>query len=552
MTDCLPEMDMALGHAAEEIKADISSHKQQFLARLWKKDVTLWREKPEPEIADRLGWLELPERMREEMQTLESFAQKVKDEGFSHILLLGMGGSSLAAEVFKQTFGSAPAYPEFAVLDSTHPQAVLSAERKLNMARTLFVVSSKSGSTLETLSLFHYFFEKSRKATDTPGRHFAAITDPETPLQEIARKLKLRALFTAYPDVGGRFSALSHFGLLPASLMGLKLHGFLESARRQQEIERSSGRGKVTGYDLGMALGKLALSGRDKVVLYATKSLSTFPFWLEQLLAESTGKEGKGVIPVAAGLPLPDDLKALDRVFVFFFLEGDDPSILEKHRAQLLAEAQPVITIKLPDPMCLGAEMFRWEVATAALGHVFKINPFNQPDVQLAKDFAREAMEKGKALSEADETIPVSSQEELNSALKKWLDGAAFDSYIALLAFLNPGDEHKKLLEELKRLLQKKTGKTTTFGFGPRYLHSTGQLHKGGPRKGLFLQLIDEPAEDVRVAGKDYTFSQLLKAQAHGDIQALRLCGQRVLCVQLGAEPSQGLKELFALLEANF
>ncbi|MFQ5695406.1 MAG: bifunctional transaldolase/phosoglucose isomerase, partial [Terriglobia bacterium] len=519
---------------------------ESFACRLWKKDHTLWSPKPLPELADRLGWLTLPEVMHEQLDALASFAEDVKKDGIRHAVLLGMGGSSLAPEVFQRTFGNARGYPELIVLDSTHPASVRAVAHRIDPARTIFLVSSKSGTTTETLSFFRTFWKQVAGVTKTPGRHFVAITDPGTPLEKLARERGFRRHFPAPTEVGGRYSALTVFGLVPAALIGVDVHRLLDRAWRMVESCAFCVSGSDNpGLALGATLGELARAGRDKVTFLTSPALASFPAWVEQLIAESTGKDGKGIVPVAdEPLRSPGQYGA-DRLFVHLQLAGDD-SAREKTVAALEAAGHPVIRLTLKEKADLGQEFFRWQVAVAAAGAVLGIHPFNQPDVQLAKGLARKAMAGpgGAQAGAAAEAVAASESDKLQQAVRKWLAAAGAGDYIGLHAYLEPTLEITAALAEMRGLLGARLPAATTLGFGPRFLHSTGQLHKGGPPSGLFLQLVDEPAEDLPVPETDYSFAALIRAQAQGDLQALAQRGRRVLRVNLGREVAGGLRHL--------
>lgn len=525
--------------------------KQSFSRRLWAKDPTLWFSEPQPEIADRLGWLVLPEMMHDNLDELSSFAKQIKDEGISHLVLLGMGGSSLAPDVFQKTFGNAPGYPELFVLDSTHPFAVLSVEDKLDFKRTLFIVSSKSGTTLETLSFFRYFWNKVRGITDDPGKHFVAITDSGTPLMKLAQERVFRWVFEANPDVGGRYSALTYFGMVPAVLIGMDIHKLLDRAWTASEnCAVCVSEEKAAGIILGASLGEISRD-RNKLTFIAPDSIKSFPDWVEQLIAESTGKDGKGILPVA-GEPLNSvEEYGEDRVFVFLTLAGVDNRDFEDRINALKQTGHPIIQIELKDEYDLGREIFSWEVAVASAGSVLGIHPFNQPDVQLAKDFTKKAMEKiGKEKEESDEeTWPIDEPEPLAQALKDWMGQAKEGDYIALQAYLPPSEETTEALQGIRFELLKRTRLATTLGYGPRFLHSTGQLHKGGPNSGLFLQIVDEPDSDLPVPETDYSFANLIKAQAVGDYRALQQRGRRVIRVNLKSDARGGLRKLRELMD---
>jgi transaldolase / glucose-6-phosphate isomerase len=521
-----------------------------FACRLWRKDFTLWSPKPVPEIANRLGWLTLPETMRDQLDGLAAFAWEVRSEGIRHIALLGMGGSSLAPEVFQRTFGKVAGYPELFVLDSTHPAAVRAMEAQLDLRATLFLVSSKSGTTTEPLSFFRYFWRRLGLITRSPGNHFVAITDPETPLARLAGECNFRRVFPAAADVGGRYSALTVFGLVPAALIGVDIHRLLDRAWTMAEACAFC----VPGSDnpalaLGAALGELAQAGRDKITFVATSSLRAFPDWVEQLIAESTGKDGRGMIPVASeplGLP---EIYGTDRVFVHLVLEGEADSRVEDVLGSIKAKGHPVVRIRLAEKADLGQEFFRWEFAVAAAGAALRIHPFNQPDVELSKQLARRAMAGGAAgTKDTGATVSAGRPEELRRAIRGWLDGAAAGNYVAIQAFLAPTPETTSRLQNLQRAIRDRSKLATTLGYGPRFLHSTGQLHKGGPNTGLFLQLVDDPAEDLAVPETDYSFGTLIRAQALGDYQALMRRKRKVLRVNLAEDAVGGLARIAELL----
>jgi transaldolase/glucose-6-phosphate isomerase len=511
----------------------------RFTSRLWNKDPTLWCPDPDvPEITDRLGWLGLPDTAALETGEWERFAAEIRTEGFRHAVLLGMGGSSLAPEVFCRTGSSTPGFPELTVLDSTHPEAVRAVDERLELRRTLFVVSSKSGTTIEPLSLFRYFWERTQGA----GRCFAAITDPGTPLEQLAAARSFRRIFRAPADVGGRYSALSVFGMVPAALIGARLAGVTESARRMAAAcAPEASAAQNPGLVLGAALGELALAGRDKLTFFASAALEAFPDWIEQLVAESSGKDRRGIVPVAGEPEGPTETYGSDRVFVWIGLEGEPESAA---LGPLAAAGHPVIRIRLRSREDLGGEFFRWEFATAAACAVLGVHPFNQPDVQLAKDLARRAMERPGRADSPDEIVPVDSGQQLGAALRELLAAAGPGRYVALQAFVAPSGEATAALRRIRAILRDRLRVATTSGYGPRFLHSTGQLHKGGPDTGLFLQLVDEPAQDLRVPETGYTFGQLLRAQADGDAGALRQRGRRLVRIHLGRDAVAGLRRV--------
>ena len=532
----------------------------RFVPRLWEKDYRLWSPEPAPELTDRLGWLNLPETMREQMDSVAAFAENAKAEGTKHVVLLGMGGSSLAPEVFQRMFGSAPGYPELRVLDSTHPEAVRAVEAAVDLSRTLFLVSSKSGTTTETLSFLHYFWQRlsqtgSSGKTNAPGSHFVAITDPGTPLEKLASERSFRRVFLAPEDVGGRYSALSVFGIVPAALIGVDVRGLLDRTRQMAGACTCSPAGgqQNPGLALGAALGESALAGRNKLTFIVSPSLEALPLWFEQLIAESTGKDGKGIVPVAAE-PLDEpNAYGSDRLFVRLSTQEKQDKALESRIAVLEAAGHPLVRIELAEKEDLGQEFFRWEVAVAAASAALGIHPFNQPDVQLAKELSRKAMaeQSGQAKRWGDERakgLSMERGEELRERLGSWLAEAQAGDYLAIQAYLSPTAETEAALQSIRVRLRERLNLATTVGFGPRFLHSTGQLHKGGPNTGLFLQLVDEPATDLPVPETSYSFGRLIRAQALGDFQALWQRGRRALQVSLGNDIPAGLRELQAVL----
>ncbi|MGH2403922.1 MAG: hypothetical protein ACRDGN_05580 [bacterium] len=517
-----------------------------FAQRLWTRDPTLWSPTPVPEVSDRLGWLALPETMHRHLHALAAFAQGVRQEGVRHAMLLGMGGSSLAPEAFQRTFGNSAGHPALIVLDSTHPDAVRALASRIDLDRTLFLVSSKSGTTTETLSLFQYFWHRMEHLPARPDR-FVAITDSDTPLARLARERGFRHTFEAPADVGGRYSALTFFGLVPAALIGVDVRRLLDRAGRMAEASAF----RVPCEDnpalaLGAALGELALAGRDKVVFLASPSLQALPSWIEQLIAESTGKDGKGIVPVVDEPAAGPDKYGEDCFFVSLRLASDRAPDLDARVDALEAAGHPVARLWLAEAEDVGQEFFRWEVAVAAAGAVLGIHPFNQPDVQLAKELAQQAMQRGHGSSdqrgpEGIHPVLAAKPQDLARAIRDWMGGVRLGDYLAVQAFLAPTDQCSAALKEIRRALRNRLRAATTSGYGPRFLHSTGQLHKGGPNSGLFLQLVDDPVEDLAVPETDYTFGALIRAQALGDLEALRARGRRVLRVSLGRDVADGL-----------
>ena len=520
---------------------------EDFARRLWAKDPTLWSEEPQPELTDRLGWLTLHETMQAKLPKLRALADQARQEGFRHAVLLGMGGSSLAPEVYQRTFGNAPGYPELLVLDSTHPDAVRAVADRIDPAQTIFVVSSKSGGTLETMSGFRYFWSLVVDTTETPGSHFVAVTDPGSSLEALATERGFRAVFHAPSDVGGRYSALTDFGLVPAALIGLdpamlleRTAGFAESVGPFVSALQNS------ALQLGAALGELALAGRDKVTYVVSPALEAFPDWVEQLVAESTGKDGIGIVPVAGEALEDPGSYGADRFFVYLTLNGDADGGQAASVQALEDAGHPVARITLRDRYDLAPEMFRAEMATAAAGAVLGIHPFNQPDVQLAKTLAQSAMEGSGDQSEPPAEVGTGDPVALSKSVASWLSTIGPGDYLAVQAYLPMDAAVGPVLESIRKAVQHRFRIATTVGYGPRFLHSTGQLHKGGPPSGLFLQIVDQPDLDLDVPETDYSFGRLLAAQSVGDYQALRQRNRRVLRVNLGENRTLGLAALQA------
>ena len=481
---------------------------QKVVRRIWARDHTVWKPQPD-EIADRLGWLTVVDTMLEEAAELRRFAEKVAAEGYRTAVLLGMGGSSLAPEVLYRTFGTAPGALELTVLDSTDPASIQAVEERLDLQRTLFIVASKSGATIETLSHLAYFWEKAPE-----GRHFIAITDPGTPLQKLARERGFRRVFLNPADIGGRYSALSYFGLVPAALIGADVEELLDRAHEMLHACHSClPLSDSPGAWLGAVIGEGALAGRDKLTLVLPETLSALGQWIEQLIAESTGKEGKGVLPVE-GEPLgPPEVYGDDRLFVAI---GEHDGLAALERA-----GHPVVRLPYSDPLQLGGEFFRWQFATAVAGRVLGIQPFDQPNVQEAKDATARIL-AGSA-----------PEEPTTDGLPALLEQVRPGDYIAIQAYLPRNAEIDSRLQAVRRTLRDRFHVATTVGYGPRFLHSTGQLHKGGPNSGLFVQIVGEDPLDLAIPGQPYTFGALKRAQALGDLESLRALGRRVARVTL-------------------
>ena len=529
-----------LGSYMADVEATLSDlQRRDVVARIWAKDHTVWRSDPR-EIADRLGWLNITDLMSEQVSSLEIFAAEVRSSGYNHVVLLGMGGSSLGPEVLWQIFGNADGYPSLTVLDSTVPPRVQEVTDSIDPSRTLFLVSSKSGGTIEPLSLYKHFRALTNKAIgkNKAGQNFVAITDPGTSLEKLAREQGFRQVFTNPTDVGGRYSVLSYFGLVPAALLGIDLAQLLDRTDNTKKgcafcVQPHDNPGAW----LGAIMGVMVLKGRNQLTLITSPSLTSFGLWVEQLIAESTGKEGKGIIPIAGEPLVPPDKYEDDRVFVYLRLGNDDNLEIDRAVKDIQDSGQPLVQLDMADRYDLGAEFFRWEFAVALAGSILDIHPFDQPNVQKAKDqtnsVIREYQKSGK--------LP---QTEASNSLQDLLSQAKPGDYLAILPYLRESQEVGQTLSALRRKVIEEHKIATTLGYGPRYLHSTGQLHKGGPNTGLFLQVTQAEDSDIYIPGEAYTFGVLANAQALGDLQVLQAEGRRVARIHLERGDGKALSHL--------
>ena len=534
--------------------------------RLWQRDATLWTGTDE---ANWLGWLDITEKQLAEHENLRKVAEDAKNSGFSDVLLLGMGGSSLCPEVLRMTYGKIAGYPELHVLDSTDPAQVKSFADKIDPAKTLFIVSSKSGSTLEPNIFRQYFFERAKQAigAEKAGSHFIAITDPGSKMQQVAETDKFRHIFPGVPSIGGRYSALSNFGMMPAAVMGLDTRKFLE--RTEEMVQACASCVPVEenpGVVLGLILGSAAKAGRDKVTIITSPGIYDLGAWLEQLLAESTGKQGKGIIPVdreSIGAP---EVYGNDRVFAYLRLDSAPDAQQDAQVAALEKAGHPVVRIAVGDKYDLGQEFFRWEIATAVAGSILGINAFNQPDVEASKIATKSLTseyeksgslppekpvldDKGVKLftdekNASDLAKAAGSDKSLAGYLKAHFGRIKAGDYFAVLGYIQMNEPHEKTLQTIRHTLREKKHVATCLGFGPRFLHSTGQAYKGGPNSGVFLQITCDDAKDLAVPGQKYTFGIVKAAQARGDFQVLAERGRRALRVHLGADLESGLRTL--------
>ena len=541
------------------------------MKRLWDRDASLWTGDDESKW---LGWLDIVEEQTAHQDEHDKLAKEVRQRGFEHILLLGMGGSSLCPEVLRMTFGRIPQFPNLHVLDSTDPAQVKAFEHQIDIAKTLFIVSSKSGSTLEPNIFKQYFFERTKQTVGATkaGSHFIAITDPGSKMQQVAEGDHFLHVFFGRPSIGGRYSALSNFGMVPGAAIGMDTRKFLS---RAAEMVRACGPGTSVeenpGAALGIILGTAANAGRDKVTIITSPGISDLGAWLEQLLAESTGKIGKGIIPVDREALTSPDIYGNDRVFAYVRLENGVDADQEAKVAAIEKAGHPVVRITIADTYELGAEFFRWEIATAVAGAIIGINAFNQPDVEASKIATRnltsEYEKTGSLPAEkpiledsgvklftddknaADLAKAAGGDKSLVGYLKAHLSRIKARDYFAVLGYIQMNAEHEQSLQKIRHAVRDKKHVATCLGFGPRFLHSTGQAYKGGPNSGVFLQVTCDDAVELPVPGQKYTFGIVKAAQARGDFQVLAERGRRALRVHLGSNLKAGLATLEAAVQ---
>ena len=555
----------------EAVKASIDDWRQKNKVRkLWARDASLWTGSDE---SNWMGWLGIVEEQSAQLDQLLKIAAETKASGFEHLLLLGMGGSSLCPEVWKMTFGKIPGYPELHVLDSTDPAQIQAFESKLNLARTLCIVSSKSGGTLEPNIFKQYFFDRIKRTigTQEAGSRFVAITDPGSQLHKMAESERFRHLIFGVPSIGGRYSALSNFGLAPAAMMGLDVKKILDRATAMvRACAADVSADQNPGVLLGIILGVLAMKGRDKLTILTSAGIWDLGAWLEQLIAESTGKEGKGIIPVDQEKLGPPEVYGSDRLFVHLRLGSESNAEHDAALARLEEAGQPVVRLSISDRYDLGQEFFRWEIATAVASSILGINPFNQPDVEQSKVATKKLTSAYEQTGSLPAEAPLFSGDGLQlysaganawtrterrepSSLVGYL--ASFfrqckaGDYVAWLAYIEMNAAHEKVLQSVRHRVRDRKRSATCVGFGPRFLHSTGQAYKGGPNSGLFLQITSDPAKDLAVPGQKFTFGIVKAAQARGDFQVLDERGRRLLCVHLGIDVEKGLEKLAHSIE---
>ena len=548
---------------AEGVKSSLADWKtNNKVARLWQRDPSLWTGTDEGKW---LGWLTVVDEQLREVANLKKLAAEIKKAKFRHAVLLGMGGSSLCVEVLRLTFGKFGGYPELHVLDSTDPAQVKAVEKKLDLKKTLCIVSSKSGSTLEPNIFKQYFYERIRQKVGDKevGSHFIAVTDPGSKMEQVAKDGGFRHIFAGVPSIGGRYSALSHFGTVPGAIMGLDLSKFLKIAQKMvKACGPATAPEKNPGVILGTILGVAANHGRDKITIFTSPGVSDLGAWLEQLIAESTGKVGKGIIPVDREKIGKPAVYGNDRVFAYLRLAKENNRAMDAAVTALEKAGHPVVRIVLGTKFDLGQEFFRWEIATATAGSIIGINTFNQPDVEASKIETRKLTSEyeatGKLPSEApffeDQGLKLFADEKNAAALKNNSDLAGVlrthlgrigaGDYFALLGYIQMNDAHEKSLQAIRHQVRDTKKSATCLGFGPRFLHSTGQAYKGGPNSGVFLQLTCDDAADIPVPGQKFTFGIVKAAQARGDFSVLSDRDRRALRIHLGKNVKGDLAKL--------
>jgi glucose-6-phosphate isomerase len=564
-------LTVSLGNHETRVRATLAEAAgAKVIERIWNKDASLWKseEAHQKIIRNSLGWLTVATQMLAIADELASFAASVRASGrLQHAMVCGMGGSSLCPEVLRQTFDRQSEFPELLVLDSTDPDAINNFRNQIDLGRCLFIVASKSGTTTEPITFHRYWYSEVAKRSDKPGSAFITITDPGSQMADTAAAEGFLRIFLNQPDIGGRYSALSYFGMVPGALLGLDLEKLLRRAETMAEscgprVRANDNPGAV----LGAVMSECALAGRDKLTIVTDRALSSLGLWVEQLIAESTGKEGKGIVPVV-GEPLgPVTAYGNDRLFVSISVGAPDEETRSKLKA-LEAAGHPVVYRSLADVYDLGAEFFLWEMATAFVGWQLEINPFDQPNVQESKDATRALLDQYARDGKLPEQYPIASDGQLSvysgsegdsapasisvrEALRAHCEKIKAGDYVALLAYIEETPQIEAAMQAIRTSLRDATGSATTTGYGPRFLHSTGQLHKGGPDSGVFIQITAPDKVDLDVPGSSYTFSILKQAQALGDFQSLLAHKRRAIRVDLGENALIGLARLKELLDS--
>jgi glucose-6-phosphate isomerase len=570
----MSSIELLPGKFTEPVSETIKeAETSNIVKRLWRKDASLWKadDANQKIIKNALGWLAAPDDMIAVADDLIEFADLIRRRGFKHVMVCGMGGSSLCPEVLAQTFGSQAGFPELLVLDSTDPDVLAAFADRIEIEHCLFIIASKSGTTTEPTVFYKFWYDQLTKRSASPGENFVAITDPGSPLVETATELGFQRIFLNQADIGGRYSALTYFGLVPAAVAGIDVKSLLDRAKHvAQACAAVMPATANPALRLGAFIGECARLGRDKVTLVIDEKIASLGLWIEQLIAESTGKEGKGILPVA-GEPLgAPSVYGADRVFVSISIGASVGTLGRDTEAKLAALAgagHPIANLELTDAYDLGAEFFLWEFATACAGWRIGVNPFDQPNVQEAKDATKELLntfvsqgnlpeqtalvaDKNLTVYAGGNTRAILPSTSLIDALRAHLATVKPGDYIAFLNYFEETAEVDAKLQEIRTYLRDATKCATTIGYGPRFLHSTGQMHKGGPDTGLFFQITAKDKKDFPVPGETYTFSILKQAQALGDFRALSGHGRRVVRVDLGEDVRAGLQRLHELIVA--
>ncbi|MBK8981348.1 MAG: hypothetical protein IPM38_03250 [Ignavibacteria bacterium] len=560
--------DFKFGRFESDIKKKLKAYENSDIPeRIFSKDFTVWKNEQEYDslIKNRLGWLMLPLSMQEKSDEINSFVKEVKDNGFEYAVVMGMGGSSMCPEVCRDTFGVRKGFVNLFVLDSTDPQAIIDIENSIDIAKTLFIVSSKSGTTIEVDSFMRYFYAKAEEIFGAEaGSRFIAVTDPGTYLEKLSAELGFRKTFVNPADIGGRYSALSFFGLVPAALIGVDIKRLLKNAEEVMNMCFENSVNLNPALSAGVMASALSEFGADKLTFILSEKISSFGYWAEQLIAESTGKESKGILPVEGESPGKANSYGRDRFFVNIFLKKNK----KNKKVKLLSKKKfPVLTIELDDLYDIGGLFYFWEFATAVMGAELKINPFDEPNVKESKDNTSNVLdyyEKNKKIPEQKsisgnkkiKIFPGNENDALNilaqkngevritDTIKNFTDKFSAGDYFAIMAYLNKTEKTEKLLQQFREILRSHFKAATTVGYGPRFLHSTGQYHKGGPDKGMFIQIVCDDKKDKDIPGKNYSFSILKQSQAAGDFVSLQKHNRKVLKISAGADVNKGLKEI--------
>ena len=573
LTSSLPSgLQSAYKKAADDWK------KQGKLNKLWEKDASLWTNEDE---SDWLGWLDIVKRQQQELQSFHDLSEDIRNAGFESALLLGMGGSSLCAEVLALTFGQQKGFPKLQILDSTDPAQIRDRRKSIDIEKTIFIVSSKSGSTLEPNILKQYFYNEALKAVgaEKAGSHFIAITDPGSKLERVAKADKFRSIYYGDKQIGGRYSALSNFGMIPAAVQGLDVKRLLDQAQKAVEAAKKDDPEENPGLQLGLILGAAANAGRDKLTFVLSPELHDLGAWLEQLIAESTGKQGKGIVPVDRETIAAPGHYGEDRVFAYVRLEGGSNDDLDRDVAALEKAGQPVVRLTVKDRYGIAQQWFTWQIATAVAGSIIGIHAFNQPDVEASKLETRRLTEAYEESGELEEPKPIfaaakdgdgiqifaakryaqklgigkNDAMDFDSIVKAHLDQIQTGDYFAILAYLDMTQEHEDAIQYFRHQVRGAKRVATCLGFGPRFQHSTGQAYKGGPNTGVFIQVTaghsQDHTHDLPVPGQKYSFGVVIAAQAAADLTVLQQRDRRVLRVHLGSDVNGGLQQLSDAVE---